>query len=285
MSNRKSAKSSLNMMRSFCTMAQRTNLSKAAEDLGLTRQTIRRHIFLIEESRGQKLFTRDDRKYHLTEAGQMALSGAEEVVTKGLAWLKGQYDVKQGLSFIQISDEDGKPLFFSHQRKLSSIWKDGTGLLQQALQCWVEAKGIIESDKFAPIRPYILVFRRFRNEWLCAEIGEKSALAMWHGWEWAKSSVGRHIEEIPASKVFSKFIIEAYDDVQKSGSPRLDHQFRNIARRKEGELCPISYQRLLLSCEFPDGDLALVSVVEATQKVKINNLPQEYINNSNTTLS
>ena len=269
------------MMRSFCVMARHLNLSRSAELLDLTRQTIRRHIHLIEESRGEKLFLLKDKKYFLTEAGRAALDGAEIIVAKGLAWLKGQYDVRDGLQTIRIRDEQGQPVFFSSQHRLTRIWNDGTDLLQQALHCWVEAKGSIESEKFSPIRPYVLIFRRYRNEWLCAEIGEKSALALWYGWEWAKSSVGRQVEEIPASAIYGEYIIESYDEVRKSGSPRLDHQFRRIARRVGGDLQPMSYQRLLLSCRFPDGDLALASVVELTDRIEISGLERDVLEGVN----
>ena len=281
MEKRGSKKASLDMMRSFCVMARHLNLSKSAELLDLTRQTIRRHIHLIEESRGEKLFQLKDKKYFLTDAGRAALDGAEAIVAKGLAWLKGQYDVRDGLQTIRIRDEENRPVFFSSQHRLTRIWEDGTDLLQQALHCWVEAKGAIESRKFAPIRPYVLIFRRYRNEWLCAEIGERSALAMWHGWEWAKSSVGRHVDEIPASTVYGEYIIEAYDEVRRSGSPRLDHQFRNIARRIGGELKPMSYQRLLLACRFPDGDMALASVVDMTRRVEIGGLERDVLERAN----
>jgi len=213
-------------------------------------------IQLIEESRGEKLFELKDKKYYLTEAGRVALGGAEAIVAKGLAWLRGQYDLHDGLQNIRIRDEHGLPIFFSSQHRLTRIWDDGTDLLQQALHCW-------------------------GNEWLCAEIGEKSALALWHGWEWAKSSVGRHVEEIPASTVYGEYIIDAYDDVRRSGRPRLDHQFRSIARHTGGELEPMSYQRLLLACRFPDGDMALASVVDMTSKVEIGGLEQEALEGGN----
>ncbi len=281
MEKRGGKKASLDMMRSFCVMARQLNLSRSAELLDLTRQTIRRHIQLIEESRGEKLFELKDKKYFLTEAGRAALDGAEAIVAKGLAWLKGEYDLQDGLQNIRIRDERGLPIFFSSQHRLTRIWDDGTDLLQQALHCWVEAKGAIESEKFAPIRPYVLIFRRYRNEWLCAEIGEHSALAQWYGWEWAKSSVGRQVEEIPASTIYGEYIIESYDEVRKSGCPRLDHQFRRIARKIGGDLQPMSYQRLLLSCKFPDGDEALASVVELTDRISISGLEQNALEGVN----
>ena len=45
------------LLRSFSTLARTLNLSKAVRELGSTRQTVRRHIYLLEEARGEKLFS------------------------------------------------------------------------------------------------------------------------------------------------------------------------------------------------------------------------------------
>jgi len=274
-------KATLEMLRSFCAMASDLNLSRAAQRLGLTRQTIRRHIQLMEKSRGEKLFELRNKTYFLTDAGRNALAAAESITAEGMAWLHGQYDIKDGLQHVRIRTAAGEPHFLSSQHELTRIWRDGEPILQQALQCWCAGKGAIESREFAPVRPYILVFRRFRNEWLCSEIGEKSALAIWYGWEWAKSSIGRPVEDIPASDAHSEYILDAYEKVRCTGAPRLDHQFRFIARKSGGRALPMAYQRLLLASRFPDGGPALVSVVKLTDAVDIAGLEQKFLKKAN----
>jgi len=64
------------MIRSFSTLAKRLNLSHAVEELGSTRQTVRRHIDNLEEIKGVVLFRVVDRRYELTEAGTHALPEA-----------------------------------------------------------------------------------------------------------------------------------------------------------------------------------------------------------------
>ena len=75
------------LLRSFSTLARTLNLSKAVRELGSTRQTVRRHIYLLEEARGEKLFSVEDRQYRLTAAGRASLQGAEEILSFGEAWL------------------------------------------------------------------------------------------------------------------------------------------------------------------------------------------------------
>ena len=54
-------------LRSFSTLASTLNLSRAVDALGTTRQTVRRHISLLEEARGEELFALIDRQYVLTK--------------------------------------------------------------------------------------------------------------------------------------------------------------------------------------------------------------------------
>lgn len=65
------------MLRSFVVLADTLNLSHAVERLQTTRQTVRRHIKLLEERRGAPLFELRDRQYALTPAGKRALPEAE----------------------------------------------------------------------------------------------------------------------------------------------------------------------------------------------------------------
>ena len=78
------------MLRSFTTLAHTLNLSKAVRVLGSTRQTVRRHIDILEDIRGEKLFKLQDRQYNLTEAGSQSLHEAEILLSRGEAWLTGR---------------------------------------------------------------------------------------------------------------------------------------------------------------------------------------------------
>src|SRR5210317_803716 len=85
------------MIRSFVTLAQTLNLSHAVKELGSTRQTVRRHIAQLEEVKGVRLFSLEDRQYHLTEAGRQALPEALDILMRGNSWLMGHVSHYDGL--------------------------------------------------------------------------------------------------------------------------------------------------------------------------------------------
>jgi len=67
----------------FWNVARAGSISRAAEQLHLTPQTLSGQIALLEESLGTPLFRRVGRRLELTEAGQMALSYAEDIFRTG----------------------------------------------------------------------------------------------------------------------------------------------------------------------------------------------------------
>ena len=144
------------MLRSFTTLARTLNLSQAVREPNSTRQTIRRHIDLLEKARGQKLFELKNRQYCLTETGKRAISEAEIILARGDAWYSGQLEQVSGLQFIKIDGSAAttkESVFYSQQHRLNRVWEDGTSLLQHGLESWVSARGEIEDDAFAAIRP------------------------------------------------------------------------------------------------------------------------------------
>ena len=63
-------------MRSFIVLAETQNPSETVCSLGLTRQTIRRHINLLEDIRKVQLFTQQGGAYNLTDHVKARGSGA-----------------------------------------------------------------------------------------------------------------------------------------------------------------------------------------------------------------
>lgn len=67
----------------FWTVAKAGGITRAAERLHLTPQTLSGQIALLEDNLGTPLFKRVGRRLELTEAGQTALSYAEDIFTTG----------------------------------------------------------------------------------------------------------------------------------------------------------------------------------------------------------
>ncbi|MGG7214659.1 LysR family transcriptional regulator [Clostridium nigeriense] len=64
----------------FLTVAREENITRAAEKLHLTQPTLSRQLMLLEDSVGTQLIIRGKRKIHLTEAGMLLRSRAEEIL-------------------------------------------------------------------------------------------------------------------------------------------------------------------------------------------------------------
>jgi DNA-binding transcriptional LysR family regulator len=61
------------MMRVFARVAQRASFASAAEDLGMSRASVTKHVAAIEERHGVRLLDRTTRSVSMTEAGRVYL--------------------------------------------------------------------------------------------------------------------------------------------------------------------------------------------------------------------
>jgi LysR family transcriptional activator of nhaA len=67
----------------FWTVARKGSIARACEELNLAQPTISGQLRALEETLGEKLFTRVGRRLVLTEVGQMVYGYAEEIFTLG----------------------------------------------------------------------------------------------------------------------------------------------------------------------------------------------------------
>jgi len=263
-------------LRSFSTLARTLNLSKTVRALGSTRQTVRRHITMLEESKGVKLFSIEDRQYELTQEGKNSLREAEELLARGEAWANNLLGHVNGLPHVSLDTETGI-YYHLQQHPLSKLWSDSSDLMQFGFQCWADAHGEIESDALAPIRPYLMVFRWLEDKWVCVEVGKQSSYATWFGWTWERSSIGREVADMPGGPGFGNLLTQPFQEVSANHSIRLDHIHTRIKRTPDGEKVPISYQRLILGCRFPDGAAIIATLIDRTYNIDINGLSQEMV--------
>ena len=256
------------MLRSFVTLADTLNVSRAVQLLGVTRQTLRRHIEILEGSRGQQLFMVEDRQYRLTEEGCQAVQEARNLLERGRAWLESEAGHREGLFHFTLAREDG---YFYHlqQHPISRVWTDEGSVMKEAIKAWAQSEGQIEHPAFQDVRPHALVFRFLDDHWLCAEVGEASDFARWYGWSWARSSVGRKIDGLPGAVRFNFSAAQSYDELRATQGLRLDHVATLMPHGPDDVLRPICFARLLLGCSFPDGSFAMVSMVDRSCEIDI----------------
>lgn len=264
------------MIRSFTTLARTLNLTHAVQELGSTRQTLRRHIALLEHAKGVALFTVKDRQYHLTEAGERALPEAEDILARGNSWLNRDVGHVEGLQHISKTLPDG---WYFHQRQHSvgEIWASPRPLMRETIKAWAMANGELEHEAMQHVRPYFMVFRDSPAGWLSVEVGDDSAFVSWFGWSSARSSIGRDVGQMPGGDDFARLLSAPFEEVHHTRGFRLDHVCTLLPRVTDGPLVPLSYQRLMIGGSFPDGTFALISVVERCYDISIEGVSDEQI--------
>ena len=264
------------MIRSFTTLARTLNLSHAVKELGSTRQTLRRHIALLEEMKGIELFVVKDRQYHLTPAGERALPEAEDILARGNSWLNRDVGHVGGLQHLSKTLPDGW-CFHQQQRPIGEIWTSPRPLFRETAKAWTMAQGALEHEALQHVRPYFMVFRDTSQGWLSVEIGDDAAYVSWFGWTAARSSIGRDVGKMPGGDDFARLLGAPFDEVRNTQGLRLDHVFTLLPRVEGGPMVPLSYQRLMLGGTFPDGTFALFSVVERCYDLNIDGVSDEVV--------
>ncbi|MEM1065998.1 MAG: LysR family transcriptional regulator [Pseudomonadota bacterium] len=264
------------MLRAFVSMSRNLNLSKTCEELGATRQTVRRHITDLERIKGETLFTVEDRRYRLTPEGEASLDGAKAILLELDTWagqsaLKKQFS--RGLEFSRYVDADGRE-FLSQQQPVYKIALNGLPLVKRALVAWGNAEARIEHTAMEAIRPYTVIYRKGPAGWVFVDIGTESAYAKWFGWAWSKSAIGKLMNEDNVGDEFNEFISGAYSRIYEEGGVRLDHLFAFLPK-DGGDALPVTFQRLLLGCVFPDGTPGLSVLALITPQVEIDALAPE----------
>ncbi len=258
----------LKMLHTFTTLARTLNLSRTVKELNITRQTVRRYILDLEQIRGEKLFFRDDNRYCLTNEGMSALEEAETVIATANAWVENQQVSVNGLEVFNVTQSDSS-IFFAQRHPINQIWNLAPNLLQKGFQAWVNSKGQLEHNSFKKIRPYLVVYRKYRDDWICVEVGEKSSFATWLGLAWAKSAIGRSFTSDPVSSSADILMLNAYSTVSRTGGIWYDHVYTKFTRKEGEEKRPVNYQRIVFSCLFPDGETAVVSLIARTNNISI----------------
>lgn len=270
-------RATISMLRAFVCLSKTLSLTRACEELGATRQTVRRHINDLEALTGQVFFQLVDRRYKLTRDGIEALENAEDLLLQIDNWSgrsKLKTKVSGGLEAKEFTDNDGN-VFLSQQHPVSSIAKTGLPILRQSLRAWGAAATDIDHEAMEVIRPYSVVYRQSRDGWVFVEIGDQTAYTKWFGRAWSRSAIGKLLHEDEVGDEYNQFISGAYSRISEAGGVRLDHIFAHLPKNddvNEGELVPVTFQRLLMGCAFPDGTPALSMVAVLTNEVEIDAL-------------
>ena len=267
----------VDMLKAFVTLAETLNLKETAEILGTTRQTIRRHIDHLEIAKGGALFALKKQTYVMTERGSLAVEGARSILRDLEQWTQSKGRAGQGAGFLEareFRDSDDRR-FYSQQHPVSHISRIGTDLMKSVVAAWGQAAAQIESEAFEDIKRSLVIYRRSKAGWVCVAVGAQSAYAEWFGQTWAKSAIGRLFHEDNAGDDINAFVSDAYQRIYRTGGIRHDHVFAFLPRPGITDPVPVTFQRLLIGCIFPDGSPALAVAVDVSKNVDIPALPAE----------
>ena len=263
------------MLCSFVTLGTTQNLSASVEILQVSRQTIRRHINELEQLKGTRLFHADNRQYRLTRAGEAALVEAQKLIGQSASWLQNQLTTSNGLlSTKVIADEDA--WLYAQRHRLLDVWSKAPPILKRGLEAWFQSSGDLDHPALDKIRPYILVYRKYRDEWLLVEFGEKSAYATWLGSSVTKSELGRKLDLGKEYDALVGYWRAAYDQVQVTGGLWYEHIAVSMPRHLGGEPVPVAYQRLIAASKFIDAQPAVVVFAARTNLSDIPNIPADH---------
>ena len=188
------------------------------------------------------------------------------------AWLRRETWILDGMFSVRYDTGDQVP-YYAQQHPLDMIWSHGTPLIQAGLNSWIRAEAKLESSALDAVRDYLVAYRRHHKDWLCVSIGEQSSYATWLSWSWAKSAIGKPLQDDPMATAADSYVDSAYSQILLGGGIRLDHVYTRIPRLHDGLPLPISYQRLLMRCSFPNGEHALITLIDRTHRVQIAGLP------------
>jgi len=205
----------------------------------------------------------------LTAHGEDVYEVAAQVVDTAEAILKisnGERPVGVGRQSLSLVDEE--MVLFVQDHPLNWVWRQDHGFLGAAAEAWVSARFELGADAFRALMPFVVILRRMESDWIVSHVGEKSSIAFWHGPDIVLNAVGKPagygMEEKPPWFFFTR----NYERLNSHGGAALDHVYRQLPR-KGSEAIPVSYQRLLLACYYPDGSPAIASIVHRTRAVEI----------------
>jgi len=270
------------MLQSFVTLAKTQNLSVTVDILDVSRQTIRRHVAELEERTGELLFDTSNRQYILTPRGERLMGDAEILLNNSVACVNNALVTPFDLHGTEIFlDEQG--WMYAQQHPLNSIWCQAPPIVQRGFEAWTQGQGRLDSEAFERVNPYILVYRKYRGEWLIVEVGDKSAYGTWLGMPTAKSELGRGLDLGEKYQPLVDYWRKPYNAVLQTGGAWYEHISVNVPRYLGGKPDAVNYQRLLLACKFPDNQPAIAVVAARTdnctipampERLKMKNLPE-----------
>ncbi len=261
-------------MKSFFVLANTRSLSETVSILGITRQTVRRHINLLEMIRGTVLFTAGPGGYQLSETGRAEYRVVSKIINQTSRWAAGLAAISPVLDLCNGRGPNGG-YYLSQQHPVSELILNGPAPMKRIYKAWVEGGGQVEAPSFRRVKAELLMYREHHGGWMCVHAGDRAALATWLGPVWGKSLIGVQLTNDPVSGWADEYVLQAYQQAVDSGECRYDHLAVTLGRGPDGEPEGVCYQRLLMPCRLPDGSPVVAVFCILTNRIDIGLLPDQ----------
>jgi hypothetical protein len=261
----------LEALESFVTLARTQQMNATVKELGITRQTVNRHLEFVNEIFGSEVMYVSGNQRLLTDQGKQAFAKCQPLVDQAKS-LTNDYehscDIVHGLQRSLYQSAQGQE-YRGQQHPLWRLWIDSPPMLGHAFKAAVAAQHELEHESMLPVKPFMQVHRRIGNEWICAHVGAQSAYRRWFGSVWCESAVGTLTKDDIAGLEYSMFAGSAYDHISDVGGFRLDHNHIKHTSKPGAAPVYVRYQRLLMGLTLPDGSPVLGSIVAMTNSIDI----------------
>jgi hypothetical protein len=256
------------MLRSFVELGTSLNLTSTVSRLGVSRQTIRRHIRDLELILQLQLFETGVKTYQLTEQGREFLAESSRLMDHVQDVMSGVLCASRHAHDVTFNPE-GERYYLSKQHSLMDCSNSNCHLIRHGFASWMSSRGQLSSDELERLMPFLAIYRYQRDGWVYMHVGEQSSLATWLGPVWARSEIGTFVHDDAVANPSDRFVFDAYKSVFVTGSPRLDHVATVIPVSREGEMQPINYQRLTMVGVLPDGTHVLLVLSVRTNEIDV----------------
>ena len=258
------------MLEAFIDYSNTLNLSKTADNLSLTRQTVRQSLKRLESALSIHLIDKTTSAPTLTRDAVYVLEDAKKIILsiRNLTNVNLTTSSSDHPPVLTYTDTRGNSIF-SQRRHFDARDELTLPLIKAGARAWSNSLGDIEHYLMNAVRPYLIVYRQQGLDWLCIEVGSKTAYARWYGLERAKSAVGLKSYDNFKESSFPRDVTEAYHTTSLYGGLRLDHVIATLWRTPNKPPIPVSFQRLTFAVVLPDGSPAVGVLAAITKKISI----------------
>lgn len=220
-------------VRSFVRLAYLGDVNIAAKELGVTRQSIKRHIHELENLLECELFSHIGSPSRLSERGVLWMPRAQEFIE-----LSGVFLNRRGVA---------KAEYQSTQLPLRMLMRDSSNsaLLRAVANYWMQGNQATTGPEFTKFAEHTIIYERQSGTWAAKVIGVKSAFCQWFGPEIAKSSEGKTVAEMATGSDLRDEVSFLLDGVYTRGGLHFSEVSCKLQRPNVDGRVPVLFQRLL----------------------------------------